>query len=68
MGKLVELQCMPSYVHVLHMHFEKYFGIMSYNNIKGFRPEWYISTICHFKDILFWLETLDIVLLKSSFN
>ena len=28
--------------------------------IKGFQPEWYISTLCDCTDIPFWLETLDI--------
>ena len=28
-------------------------------HIKGFRPEWYISTIYHCRDTSFWLETLN---------
>ena len=28
--------------------------------IEGFLPEWYISTIYHCRDTLFWSETLDI--------
>ena len=30
--------------------------------IEGFRPEWYILTIYHCRDIPFWSETLDIFL------
>ena len=29
-------------------------------DIEGFRPEWYLSTIYHCRDMPFWLETLDI--------
>ena len=30
------------------------------NEIEGFRPEWYISTMIQRRDIQFWLETLEI--------
>ena len=31
-----------------------------YDQIKGFQPEWYISTTYHCRDTPFWSETLDI--------
>ena len=34
--------------------------------IEGFRPEWYISTIYHCRDIPFWLETLEMVEYSSD--
>ena len=33
----------------------------SLHDLEGFRPEWYILTIYHCKDIPFWLETLDLL-------
>ena len=33
----------------------------SKQHIDGFRPEWYILTIYHCRDIPFWSETLDMV-------
>ena len=35
-----------------------------WNDFEGFRPEWYISSVYHCRDIPFWSETLD---LFSSF-
>ena len=32
----------------------------SHNKFEGFRPEWYISTLYHCRDIPFWWETLNI--------
>ena len=31
-------------------------------NIEGFRPEWYFSTLYHCRDLPFWSETLNIYL------
>ena len=43
------------YLHHHHHHH-------CHKHIKGFHPEWYISTVYHCRDILFRLKTLDIIL------
>ena len=35
-------------------------------HIKGFRPEWYISTMIYSRDIPFWLETLYVDVCNES--
>ena len=46
----------------LHKHCPKIHSRnMMHENIEGFRPEWYISTMTYSQDIPFWSETLNII-------
>ena len=41
-------------------------GKVTEQHFEGLRPEWYISTIYHCRDIPFWLETLQDLLTQDS--
>ena len=48
--------------HILKKKLDFVFHPLSATRIyKDFQPDWYISTVYHFRDAPFWSETLDIL-------